>query len=841
MDKTSFDIKKVTGLSVEEAAEKLQSEGYNELPLSRKRDILHLALGLLKEPMFLLLFLSGGIYLLLGDLEEALMLLGFVFVVTGITVVQENKTERTLEALRNLSSPRAQVIRDGREQRIAGREVVKGDILILAEGDRIPADARLLSCEHLLIDESLLTGESVPVQKSLQHTPLVYSGTLIVQGHAVAQVTATGVVSEMGRIGKSLESIRDEETRLQKETKHLVRILALAGLSLSTLVTLIYGFSLGNWLKGVLAGVALSMAMMPEEFLVVLSVFLALGAWRISQKRVLTRKVAAIETLGSATVLCVDKTGTLTQNQMSVTELFTQNQALRLNKNEEDFIPDNFHELVEFALLASQAKPFDPMEKAIIALRSPHLLPPELLHDQWRLIREYPLSEELLALSHVWKHPREELYTIAAKGAPEAIISLCHLQKNDKAKLLREINQMADWGLRVLGVAKATQTVGKMPSDQHAFKFKFLGLVGLADPVRPAVADSIQECCNAGVRVVMITGDYPGTAQNIARQIGLKDSDKYLEGSKIDEMTDPELQQTVKSVNVFARVVPEQKLRLVNALKANGEIVAMTGDGVNDAPALKSAHIGIAMGGRGTDVAREAASLVLMDDDFSSIVETIKMGRRIYDNLKKALSYTVSVHTPIAGIALIPILLKWPLVLLPVHIAFLELIIDPACSLVFEAEAEEVNVMNRPPRDIKKPLFGGSSFFFSVLHGLVVLAAVLGVTAFSHYQGQTEAQTRTLAFTTLVISNLGLILVNLSRYHHLLKFLTSKNRAMWSILIGTISFLGLILYLPYLRNLFQFSSVSLSHMFLPLGAVIASVLIIEVIKSTKKPPGLENV
>ncbi|MFA6473208.1 MAG: HAD-IC family P-type ATPase, partial [Candidatus Latescibacterota bacterium] len=628
-----FDLKDFSGLSEREAADRMNKEGYNELPSSEIRSTFLIAFEVIREPMFLLLVACGIIYLTLGDVQEALLLLFFVFVIMGITLYQERKTERALDALRDLSSPRALVIREGKEKRIAGREVVRGDILVLHEGDRVPADAVVLSGMNLLADESLLTGESVPVRKAPSENqekisspggddlPFVYSGTMIVQGQAIAQVLATGIHTELGKIGKALKSVGTEETSLQKETGRLVRFFAVAGLMLCILVVVVFGLTWGHWIPGFLAGLTLAMAILPEEFPVVLTVFLALGAWRISQKRVLTRRVPAVETLGSATVLCVDKTGTLTLNTMSVGKMYSAGVYFDVKDDLRSTLPETFHELLEFGVLASQIDPFDPMEKAIKGVGEGYLARTEHIHQDWTLVQEYPLSKQLLSLSRVWKSPAGTDFVIAAKGAPEAIADLCHFTQEQTEELVGHIASMADEGFRVLGVAKALFKNPDLPKEQHDFTFEFLGLIGLVDPVRPTVPQAIQECYSAGIRVVMITGDYPGTARNIARQIGLAPNDTWITGPELNAMDDAELQRRIKNVSIFARVVPEQKLRIVDAFKANGEIVAMTGDGVNDAPALKSAHIGIAMGARGTDVARESSDLVLLDDDFSSIVE----------------------------------------------------------------------------------------------------------------------------------------------------------------------------------------------------------------------------
>lgn len=841
------NISGVRGLSEKEASERLALEGFNEIPSAKKRNIFSIALSVLREPMLLLLIASGIIYMVLGDIQEALMLLGFVFVIIGITLYQERKTERALEALRDLSSPRALVIRDGASRRIAGREVVRSDIIVLSEGDRVPADGIVLDCNNLMAEESLLTGESVPVHKTAtqntaemgrpggDNSPFVYSGTLIVGGMGIVRVAATGIHTEFGKIGRSLQTIEPEETLLQKETRRIVRNLALIGISLCAVMAVVYGLSRGNWIDGFLASITLAMAILPEEFPVVLTVFLALGAWRISQSHVLTRRMPAIETLGSNTVLCVDKTGTLTLNQMSVDRISAGGEFLNIDLNTAKEPPEKFHQLLEFSILASQTNPFDPMEKALKKLGDHYQSMTEHLHEDWAFMREYPLSKGLMALSRVWKSPSSEDYIIAAKGAPEAMMDLCHLSKVETLELSKQVERMARDGLRVLGVARAYFKQTSLPGDQHDFKFDFLGLLGFTDPIRPAVPAAIRECYKAGVRVVMITGDYPVTAQHIARQVGLKPLDNIITGAELYNLSDKDLRDRIKTVNIFARVVPEQKLRLVNAFKENDEIVSMTGDGVNDAPALKSASIGIAMGGRGTDVAREAAALVLLDDDFSSIVKAIRLGRRIFDNLRKAMSYILAVHIPIAGLSLIPVLFGWPLVLLPVHVVFLELIIDPACSVAFEAEPEEPNIMNRPPRNRKEPLFNRRTILLSLTQGIAVLLVTLAIYGFTLNQGRGELEARSLAFVTLVIANLGLILSNRFWSKNVLSSLRYKNTSLSIIIAATLVTLTLVIYVPALRELFSFGPLHLNDLAICFGAGIICTMWFEIVKIFSRP------
>ncbi|MDO8950674.1 MAG: cation-translocating P-type ATPase [Actinomycetota bacterium] len=856
---TESDIRATTGLTAAEAATRLATEGPNELPTAKPRTLLRIAASIFKEPMLLLLLAGGTLYLILGDVQEALILLSFVFVVMGITFWQERKTERALEALRDLSSPRALVIRDGVQVRIPGRDVVRGDLLLLAEGDRVPADATVTECLTLSIDESLLTGESVPVRKAAASemvegeirpggdgTPHVFSGTLVVKGQGTALVRSIGAATELGKIGAALKQLEPERTRMQTEVDRLVRNLAILGGSLCLLVILIYGLTRGDWLGGTLAGITLAMAMLPEEFPVVLTVFLALGAWRISRANVLTRRMPAVETLGSTTVLAVDKTGTLTQNRMTIRAIETAGEQFHING--QDALPEQFHNIVEYGVLASPINPFDPMDTAFKDLGTRFLSQTEHLHDEWSLVREYPLSENLLALSHVWVSADGADYTIASKGAPEAIADLCHFTDEQRTKLIDDVSKLAEDGLRVLGVAQASFSASDgLPSEQHEFDFDFLGLIGLEDPIRPMVPKAVKECYAAGIRVVMITGDYPGTARAIAEQIGLTPRDAIITGPELDAMSDDELAVRCHEANIFARVVPEQKLRIVGALKASGEIVAMTGDGVNDAPALKAADIGVAMGLRGTDVAREAAALVLTDDDFSSIVGAVRMGRRIYDNLRKAMGYIFAVHVPIAGMSLLPVLVprlfgyETPLVLMPVHIAFLELIIDPACSVVFEAEEEELDTMSRPPRPINEPLFGKRMVGISLAQGAAVLVVVCTVflvsLGMSHNPEVHDAYVRTLTFTTLVLANIGLILANLSWSKSIIGVLKEGNRALWWVIASAIAFLAIAIYVPPIRSMFQFAPLDLIDIGIALAATAVGVAWFEGVKWFRRKGG----
>jgi Ca2+-transporting ATPase len=799
------------GLQEAEARRRLGLSGFNELPATARRGAWGLLRDVLAEPMFLLLVACGAIYLALGDRQEALMLLGFVLVVVSITYVQRRRTERSLEALRDLSSPRALVVRDGAPRRIPGREVVAGDVVLLSEGDRVPADLLLVEASNVSVDESLLTGESAPVTKHASQDreaaangedTRVFAGTLVTQGTARGIVQATGARSALGRIGASLGAIEADPTPVQKEMLRIVRWVAVAGLAVAAALVLAHGLSRGDWLNALLAGLTFAMAILPEELPVVLTIFLGLGAWRLARERVLTRSMPAVEVLGATTVLCVDKTGTLTQNRMAVRQLWVDGAVQALPEGAPPGLPEAFHPVLEYGVLASRRRPFDPMEVAIAQTGQRHLAGTEHLHADWELVDDYPLSRAMLAMSRVWQSPDREERLVASKGAPEAIVDLCHLPAGQAQRILEAVTAMARDGLRVLGVARAIFPGGAMPAIQHDFDFEFVGLLGLEDPVRPDVRAAIAECRAAGIRVVMITGDHPQTALSIARQAGLAGSDAYLTGADLDALDEAALAARLAGTQVFCRVQPEQKLRLVRAFRARGDVVAMTGDGVNDAPALKAAHIGVAMGARGTDVAREAAALVLLNDDFASLVTAVRHGRRVFANLRKAIAFVIAAHVPIVGLSILPVLLGWPLVLLPVHIVFLQLIIDPACSIVFEAEPPEADAMQAPPRPPHSRLFDAQVLQRGLLQGAGLLVLVLVAYGVASRTASHDVA-RAVAFCALVLSNLALIQAN--RAWGLRRDRGATNPAFAWIALGTCALLALVLTVPAVASLFAFA------------------------------------
>ncbi|KQY29946.1 ATPase [Caulobacter sp. Root487D2Y] len=777
------------GLDEGEAARRLALVGPNQLDPPRTRSVAQIVLATIREPMFGLLLAASALYLAVGDLAEGL-LLTLAAVATIVQVVfQEARSERALKALRDLAEPMVRLVRDGVERLAPSRSLVPGDIVLVGEGQRVPADGQLIDGELLTIDEAALTGESVPVQRAPGSAGLsdaIFGGTLIVSGQGVAEVTATGPRTAIGKIGAALATLAPPEDPLKKSIARLVGWLGLAAGLFCLLVVVTYGLMRGDWLEAALAGITVAIAMIPEEFPMVLSIFLALGAWRLGRHNVLVRHGAVIQTLGGATVLCVDKTGTLTENRMTVARLWAE------GAQGPPTPPDASgpHPLLATAALASAPRPIDPMDRALIALACP---PADA-----RLERVWPLRTGRLAVVQAWRRGDRSLL-MAAKGAPEAIFALCRLAAEETASIRAALDVLAIDGLRVLAVAEAVGE-GAAPDEPEVVRFVFRGLVGFADPLRADAAAAVREARAAGVKVMMITGDYPATALNIARQAGLDVRAGVLTGDDIARLDQAALRARLTDVCVFARVRPEQKLALVEALKANGEIVAMTGDGVNDAPALEAAHIGIAMGRRGTDVAREAADLILLDDSLASIVGGVRLGRRIYDNLRRALTYVTAIHVPIAGLALAPVLLGAPPMLFPVQVVFLELIIDPVCSLVFEGEPSDRQSMRRPPRSPRASLFGPRQIALGVLQGLTILAAVLALYLWG-LTFMSAAQARAGAFVALVIGNLTLAVTDAAGRDG--RLLDARRWVFWTIAGTAGAILLLVLLAPGLAALFR--------------------------------------
>ncbi len=796
----------LTGLSSNDIAFKRAQYGSNVLPETEPKKFSRILIDVIKEPMFLMLLVAGTIYLALGDKAEALFLLTFVFAVIGMTLFQEHKTQRALESLRDLSAPRALVIRDGEEIRIPGRDVVVDDLMILHEGDRIAADARLIEGQ-ISVDESLLSGESVPVNKALDEE--LFASTVVTKGVGIARVQAVGIDTAVGHIGQSLRVTEESVSALQKASHTLIRNLSLIAITVASVLVLInWGLNHLSLLESLLSGIALAMATLPEEIPVILTVFLALGAWRITKIKVLTRRVTAVETLGAITVLAVDKTGTLTLNRMEIAELSADDETFVATQ--EIGLPEAYHPLVEFAMLATPADPYDPMEKAIQSFGHQRLGGTEHLHDQCSPEFQYDLSPDIMAMTRIYSDIDPSLHLLATKGSPEAITDLCHLSEMRRLEIQSQVEAMASRGLRVLGVAKgellSSDSEPIWPKTQHDFDFTFLGLIGFIDPPRPEIPDAIAECRSAGIRILMLTGDHPATARAIAKEVGLSESANVITGDEMSQLSDNDLLLRLKVTDICARMQPEQKLYLVRLLQQNGNVVGMTGDGVNDAPALKAADVGIAMGERGTDVAREAAAIVLLNDSFASIVAAIRQGRNIYNNITKATRFVFAVHLPIIVLTLIPALLHWPVILQPVHIVLLQLLIDPACAIVFEAETASANIMRCPPRHLNSSPFTTKHIGFAMAQGSGIALLLLAGYTILNNMGWSIGEIRISLFSALVPTIFLLVLTN----SNISRGMDGANP--WiAYMFGGVSLLLLsVLFIPFFHNLLGFASITSS-------------------------------
>jgi Ca2+-transporting ATPase len=821
------------GLDSAEAAARLAAAGPNELPRAAAPGSWRLLGQVAREPMLLLLVACGTAYLALGDRNEALMLLCFVVVVIGMSFVQRRRSERSLDALRDMSAPRALVVRDGQPVRLAARELVEGDLVVLAEGDRVPADIALLGGASLMVDESMLTGESAPVarQGGVAAGAQVWAGTLVTAGTGRGRVVATGARSAIGRIGAALATLHTAPAPIQVETRVVVRRVAVGALALAAMLGVLHWWVHRDWLHGLLAGLTLAMAILPEELPVILTLFLGMGAWRLARQQVLARSLPAVELLGAVTVLCVDKTGTLTVNRMAVASLWTaRGQAVPAAAAEPQH--PELRALVEHAVLASHRTAFDPMETAI-GRAGAQLPGPAVPGTNWQVERDYPLAPQQLAVGRVWRRP-DGSRLVAAKGAPEAIVALCRLAPDRAAAVTAQVAQLAGQGWRVLGVAAAGIDVDsqRLPATLDGFDIEFLGLLALTDPLRDDVPAAVAQCRAAGVRVVMVTGDHPATALAIARQAGIVAgdgaADDCLTGDALRQLDEAGLQQRLALTDVYCRIAPEQKVRLVQALRRRGEVVAMTGDGVNDAPALKAADVGVAMGARGSDVAREAAALVLLGDEFGTLLAAVRQGRRLFANLRKALVFIVAVHVPIVGLSVLPLLWGGPMLLAPVHVLFLQLLIDPACSIVFEAEPLEPHAMRSGPRTPGAPLFDRAVLLRGLLQGSGLLALLVAV--FLGFQGAGASLARTATFVALVLSNIGLIHANRSWDRPAWRAGATSNRTVLWVAVAAVLLLALVLGVAPLRVQFGFVPLDGSAWLLCAATAVLATMWFELVK-----------
>ncbi|MDD3164420.1 MAG: cation-translocating P-type ATPase [Oscillospiraceae bacterium] len=827
------------GLTAAEAKRLQAQYGKNELTAQKKESFPRKVLHILCEPMFLLLIVAAIIYFILGEPRDGAIMLIFVIGIISIDVIQEWKTDKTLRALKDLSAPHVTVIRDGKEQTIASSDLVPGDFMMIYEGVKTPADGIVVKCNDLCVDESSLTGEAegvwkVPTENAAPsqdywRRDYCYAGTLVTQGTATILVDKIGSATEYGKIGAHVAAAPDEDTPLQKQTGSLVKLCAgIAGV-LFALVGVFTWLNIPDHAVGdrliesILSGVTLAMAMIPEEFPVILTVFLSMGAWRLAKKQSLVRKLPSVETLGAVSVLCVDKTGTITMNQMTVQDTWAMD--------------GDAHTLCQTMGLGCETDAYDPMEQAMLRHCDSLGITKESLFGG-ELVHEYAFTNELKMMGHIWR--RSGKLVIAAKGSPERILSICELTKNEKEAAQHKVTEMSQQGLRVIAVATAiARSESEIPAQITDCRLKLCGLIGLADPPRESVKADIARCGKAGIRVVMITGDNGMTASSIAKKIGMPNSDHIITGDMLNGMTDEALRESVRDVSIFSRVIPEHKMRIVKAFQNNGEIVAMTGDGVNDAPALKYADIGIAMGKRGSEVSREAADLILMDDNFTTIVETVKDGRRIYDNIRKAVGYVFTIHIPIAFASLLaPVLGIAPaaLLLLPLHVVLLELLIDPTCSIVLERQPAETDIMERTPRDPKEKLLTARILVKSVLQGLVIFAASFGAyyMTLSGNAGNAPVA-RAMGLSIIMLSNLFLVQVNSSDHDFAVQsvFRLAKDKVMWAVNFGTLAMLGVILYSP-MNALLKLAPLSAPLLLKSVGIAAVAVFWYELVKLVKK-------
>ena len=831
----NYNMKGLTNEEVKLAREKF---GSNVLIKEKKENFLMKILEVIKEPMFLLLMIAAIIYFILGEPKDGSIMLIFVFGVISIEVIQEWKTDKTLKALKNLSAPHIEVIRNSERILINSEELVPGDLMIITEGIKIPADGKVIYSNDLCVDESSLTGEALGVWKCSEcngdseqyfRKDYCYAGTLVIQGSGVILVKQIGTNTEYGKIGKNVSENVEEDTPLQKQTGKLVKVCAgiagvlfalVSGMTYLNLQDLIFKDRI---IQSILSGVTLAMAMIPEEFPVVLTVFLSMGAWRLAKKNSLVRKLPSVETLGAISVLCVDKTGTITMNEMTLDEAWS--------------IDRNVKHLLEVMGMACETDPYDPMEKAMLKYCEKNNISKEFLFSG-KLIAEYSFTHEKKMMGHVWK--REEGTIVSAKGSPEKILSICNLNDEERKKIEDKIYNMSSKGLRVIAIAKMNiNNEEEVKNTLEECNLKFLGLVGLLDPPREGIKENIEICNRAGIRVVMITGDNGITASSIARKVGISHSGEIITGDELDKMSDAELREKVKHTNIFSRVIPEHKMRIVKAFKENGEIVGMTGDGVNDAPALKYADIGIAMGKRGSEVSREAADLILLDDNFSTIVDTVKDGRRIYDNIRRAIGYIFTIHIPIAFASIIASILgigSSMLLLLPVHVVLLELIIDPTCSIVLEREPAEIDIMKRKPRNPNEGILTKGVLIKSIIQGIVMFLASFG--AYYIYYKFNDGDiniARTIGLAIIIISNILLVYVNSSNTefaYQSFKILI-KDKVMWAVNGGTVIGLLLIMYTP-IAGFLKLAPLGIKELIIVISISIVAVMWYEIVKILKK-------
>ena len=824
--------KLITGLSNDEVVASRNKWGFNSLEHQQKNHLLISIIEIVKEPMFLLLFVAASIYYITGDYADGIFMTIAILLVAAISLFQEARSRNAIDALKKLSQPKSRVIRNGEIIEIPSEEIVIGDCIQVQEGTFIPADAVIIQSNDFSVNEAILTGESLSVFKNeLSEINIVFQGTIVATGLAICEVTAIGNQTSLGKIGKSLESIEEEKTPLQLQITNFVKKMSIIGLVIFGIVWALNYYHSKVVFDSLLKALTIAMSVIPEEIPVAFTTFMALGAWRLMKIGIITKQTKTVETLGSATVICTDKTGTITENKMSLSQLYVFDTNTVIDANEK--LNSEAEEVLSFAMWSSEPIPFDAMEIAIheayAKLESIDERP------NYKLIQEYPLGGKPPMMTHVFENTKGKRI-IAAKGAPEALIEVSSLSDKEKIKALIAMEAMAKKGYRVLGIGIAVFPGTDFPKTQQELKFSFKGLVAFYDPPKANIQEVFETFYKAGIQIKIVTGDNAATTSTIARQIGFKDADKVLNGDELMEMNSETLKVKVMETTLFTRMFPEAKLKIIQALKANNQIVAMTGDGVNDGPALKSAHIGIAMGKKGTEIAKQAANLILIDDDFSKMTDAIAMGRRIYVNLKKAIQYIISIHIPIILIVFVPLAFGWlyPNIFTPVHIIFLEIIMGPTCSVIYENEPMEGNLMLQKPRPMTTTFFNLKEITISIIQGLVITLGLLFVYNYCVDEGFTEKYTRTTVFLTLIMSNIFLTLENRSFYYSVFTTIRYKNNLVLMIIGITIGITSLLLFVPVFSNFFLFEKVDKAQIGLSVLVGFVSVMWIEIYKLFKR-------
>ena len=822
----------INGLNNEQVLEARNKFGYNRLEYKKENGFIAALKSIAKEPMIILLFVASSVYFITGNFGDGIFLASAIVLVAIISLYQDSRSRNALEKLKQFTQPNCKVIRNGNVEEIKSEDLVIGDSLMVEEGTSITADGTIIHSNDFSVSEAILTGESLPVYKdSTKEDHFIYQGTTVASGLAIANITAIGNETKLGKIGKSLEIIQDEKTPLELQINNFVKKMAIAGTIVFIIVWAINYFHTNNLLDSLLKALTLAMSILPEEIPVAFTTFMALGSWRLMKMGIVVKQMKTVETLGSATVICTDKTGTITENKMSLAKLFTL--ATNNLTNPDGNLTDNEKELIRFGMFASEPIPFDPMEVALHNAYGNCFLNDERI--QYKMIHEYPLGGNPPMMTHIFENESGNRI-IAIKGAPEALMILSNLTETQKLQIEVAIKILATNGYRLLAVGESLFTGNSFPLTQQEFKIQFKGIVAFYDPPKENIQLVLENFYKAGINVKIVTGDYPATTTAIAKQVGFKSYDKTLTGDELMKMQDTELQERVIDTNIFTRMYPDAKLKIINALKAKNEIVAMTGDGVNDGPALKAAHIGIAMGKKGSEIAKQAANLILMEDDLSKMVDAVAMGRRIYSNLKKAIQYIISIHIPIILTVFIPLVLAWtyPNIFSPIHIIFLELIMGPTCSIIYENEPMEKNTMIQKPRPFTTTFFNWRELITSIVQGLIITMGSLFVYQFAVQNGFNESLTRTMVFTTLISANIVLTLVNRSFYYSIFTTIRYKNNLVFLILIITIVILGLLLYIPPLTNFFAFEILNGKQMVISLGIGFLSVIWFELVKWRKR-------